>query len=400
MNHITKSFFLFALVVAIASCGGGGKEKGKLGDKKAELEKLKKEQKVLNEKIATLVTEIGQLDSTAVKAKLVNVETIGGGTFNHYIDLQGKIDAKNTAYVAPKMPGVVRAIYVQKGSFVRKGQTILKLDDAVARQQVAAAAQQTGAIRSQLNLAKTSLQRQQTLWDNNIGTEMQVIQAKANVETITSQLRAAEAQVGMAREQLDFSNVRADISGVIDQVNVRVGEQFTGVTATGPQISIVNTSVLKLMVQVPETYISSVNVGTPIVITLPDANNRVINSKVSVASKLIDPVSRTFTIEANVPSDPAIRANQIAKVQLQEYSRGNAITVPLNTLQTDQEGKYVMVAVTENKNLVARKKRVITGNLSGDRLEIKSGLSAGDQIITQGVESVYEGQVITTQPLL
>ncbi len=400
MNHITKSFLLLALVVAIASCGGGAKEKGKLGDKKAELEKLKKEQKVLNEKIATLVTEIGQLDSTAVKAKLVNVETIGGGTFNHYIDLQGKIDAKNTAYVAPKMPGVVRAIYVQKGSFVRKGQTILKLDDAVVRQQVAAAAQQTGAIRSQLNLAKTSLQRQQNLWENNIGTEMQVIQAKANVETITSQLRAAEAQVGMAREQLDFSNVRADISGVIDQVNVRVGEQFTGVTATGPQISIVNTSVLKLMVQVPETYISSVNVGTPIVITLPDANNRVINSKVSVASKLIDPVSRTFTIEANVPSDPAIRANQIAKVQLQEYSRGNAITVPLNTLQTDQEGKYVMVAVTENKNLVARKKRVITGNLSGDRLEIKSGLSAGDQIITQGVESVYEGQVITTQPLL
>ena len=327
------------------------------------------------------------------------METIGGGTFNHYIDLQGKIDAKNTAYVAPKMPGVVRAIYVQKGSFVRKGQTILKLDDAVARQQVAAAAQQTGAIRSQLNLAKTSLQRQQNLWDNNIGTEMQVIQAKANVETITSQLRAAEAQVGMAREQLDFSNVRADISGVIDQVNVRVGEQFTGVTATGPQISIVNTSVLKLMVQVPETYISSVNVGTPIVITLPDANNRVINSKVSVASKLIDPVSRTFTIEANVPSDPAIRANQIAKVQLQEYSRGNAITVPLNTLQTDQEGKYVMVAVTENKNLVARKKRVITGNLSGDRLEIKSGLSAGGQIITQGVESVYEGQDITTPPL-
>jgi len=400
MNYITKSIFLFALVIAIFSCGGGGKEKGKLGDKKTQLEKLKKEQKALNEKIADLVTEIGQLDSTAVKAKLVSIETIGGGSFTHYIDLQGKIDAKKTAYVAPKMPGVVRAIYVQKGTFVRKGQTILKLDDAVARQQVAAAQQQTGAIKSQLNLAKTTLQRQQNLWDNNIGTEMQVIQAKANVETTTSQLKAAEAQVAMAREQLNFSNVQADISGVIDQVDVRVGEQFTGATANGPQISIVNTSLLKLVVQVPETYISSVNVGTPIVITLPDANNRKINSTVSVASKLIDPTSRTFIIEANVPSDPAIRANQVAKVQIQDYSRGNAITIPLNTLQTDQDGKYVMVAVTENKRLVAQKKRVITGSLSGDRLEIKSGLSAGDQIITQGVESVYEGQVITTNPQL
>lgn len=399
MQRIFKTIFIFSLVVFMAACGGA-KQKGKLGDKKVELEKLKKEQKQLSDRIAALVEEIEQLDSTAVTAKLVTLETVGGGAFNHYIDLQGKIDAKKTAYVAPKMPGVVRAIYVQKGNYVNKGQTLLKLDDAIARQQVTAAQQQTGVIKAQLNLAKTALQRQQNLWDNNIGTEMQVIQAKTNVETLTSQLRAAEAQVNLAREQLNFSNVKADISGTIDEVNVRVGEQFTGVSATGPQISIVNTSVLKLVVQVPETYIGSVKVGTPIVVTLPDANNRTINTTASVVSKLIDPSSRTFTVEANVPSDPSIRANQIAKVQIQEYSRGDAITIPLNTLQTDQEGKYVMVAVPENNKLVARKKRVIAGNLSGDRLEIRSGLSAGDRVIAQGVESVYEGQVITTEPLL
>lgn len=331
----------------------------------------------------------------------MSIETVGDGTFNHYIDLQGKIDAKNTAYVAPRgMGGVVRALYVKIGDYVRAGQTVAKLDDAVARQQLAAASQQTGTIRAQLKLAQTTYERVKNLWSNNIGTEMQVVQAKAQVETLTSQLRAAEAQVGMAREQVNFSNVKAGISGMVDQVNVRVGEQFTGVTAAGPQISIVNTSVLKLLVEVPETYIETVHVGTPLVITLPDANNRVINSKVSVVSKLINPSTRTFTVEASVPTDPAIRANQVAKVQIQEYSRGNAITVPLNTLQTDQEGKYVMVAVMENKKLVARKKRVIAGNLSGDRLEIKSGLSAGDQVITQGVESVYEGQVVTTQALL
>ncbi len=400
MKHILKTFFFVILVIAIASCGGG-KEKGKLGDKKAELEKLKTEQKALNEKIAKLVTEIEQLDSTAVKAKLVTVETVGGGAFSHYIDLQGKIDAKNTAYIAPRgAPGVVRALYVKKGDYVRKGQTVAKLDDAIARQQLTAASQQTGTIRAQLNLAKTTHDRVKNLWANNIGTEMQVIQAKAQVETLTSQLRAAEAQVGMAREQLRMTNVTADISGTIDQVNVRVGEIFMGVAGTAPQISIVNTSLLKLLVEVPETYIGSVRVGTPIVITLPDANNRIINSSVSVVSKLINPSTRTFTVEANVPPDPNLVANQVAKVQVQEYTRNNAITIPLNTLQTDQEGKYVMVAVMENKKLVARKKRVIPGSLSGDRLEIKSGLSAGDQIITKGVENVYEGQVVTTQPLV
>ena len=400
MQHILKSILFLSLVLVMVSCGGG-KEKGKLGDKKAELEKLKKEQKALNDKIIKLVAEIEELDSTAVKAKLVSLETVGGGAFSHYIDLQGKIDAKNTAYVAPRgMGGVVRALYVKQGDYVRKGQAIAKLDDAVARQQLNAAQQQTGTIRAQLNLARTTYERVKNLWDNNIGTEMQVIQAKAQVETLTSQLRAAEAQVGMAREQVNFSNVTASISGVIDQVNVKVGEQFVGATAAGPQITIVNTSVLKLVVQVPETYINSVNTGTPIVVTLPDANNRIINTTISVASKLIDPASRTFTIEANIPSDASIRANQIAKVQIQEYSRGDAITIPVNTLQTDQEGKYVMVAVTENKRLVARKKRVIAGNLAGERLEIRSGLSKGDQIITQGVESVYEGQVVTTEPLL
>lgn len=396
MKYMIKPVFFIALVVAIASCGGG-KQKGQLGDKKAELEKLKKEQKEVNDKISKLETEIGLLDPASVNSKLVTVEAVGTSSFSHFIELQGKVDAKNTAYVAPKGPGgVVRALYVKKGDYVRKGQTVAKLDDAIARQQMVAASQQTGTIRAQLKLAQTTYERVKNLWANNIGTEMQVIQAKAQVETLSAQLRAAEAQVGLAREQVNFSNVTASISGVIDQVNVRVGEQFTGMSAVGPQITIVNTSVLKLLVQIPETYIDKVRTGSPIIVTLPDANDRIINTTISVVSKLIDPASRTFYAEANLPSDASIRANQIAKVQIQDYSRGSAITIPVNTLQTDQQGKYVLVAVNENKKLIARKKRVIVGELNGDRLEIKSGLNAGDQLITQGFESLYEGQVVTT----
>ncbi len=185
---------------------------------------------------------------------------------------------------------------------------------------------------------------------------MQVIQAKANVDQLNAQLRAAEAQAGSAREQLGFTNVVADISGTLDQVNVRVGEAFVGMMGTTPQLSIVNTGVLKLHVNVPETYIDRVKTGSPLVVTLPDANNKIIKTTASVVSKLIDPASRSFYVEANVPSDPAIRANQIAKVQIQDYSRPDAITVPVNTLQTDQTGKYVLVAIKEGNKLVARKK--------------------------------------------
>ncbi|MCD2426097.1 efflux RND transporter periplasmic adaptor subunit [Niabella pedocola] len=391
----TLTITAFALV--LYSCGGG-KEKGKAGDLKAKIEKLKAEQKKNNDELAKLEAELGKLEPNTVKAKFVSIQPVGSNAFDHYIDLQGKIDAKNSAYVAPKgMGGVVRAIYVKQGDRVGKGQTLAKLDDAVQRQQVIAAEQQTGQIKAQLKLAQTTYERQQNLWANNIGAEIQVIQAKTNVDALTSQLRAAEAQIQQAREQLSYTNVKADISGVIDQVNVKVGEAFVGMAGAVPQISIVNTSVLRLVVNVPETYIDRIKVGSPLKITLPDAGNKEIAAKASVVSKLIDPTTRSFYVEAAVPQDPSIRANQLAKVQIQDYSSNDAITVPVNTLQSDEEGKFVLVAVKEGNNLVARKKRVVVGELYRDKLEIKSGLADGDQLITEGFQSLYDGQVVTTQ---
>ncbi|GAB3005685.1 efflux RND transporter periplasmic adaptor subunit [Niabella terrae] len=399
MRAILKLSTLLIFALALASCGGGKKEeRSKLNDKKTELQKLKGEQQKLNEQINKLQDEIAVLDPSSVKAKLVSVEQIGESAFNHFIDLQGKVDARKTAYVAPRngQGGIVRAIYVKQGDRVRRGQALLKLDDAIPRQQAVAANQQVATVKAQLDLAKTTYQRQKNLWDNNIGAEMQVIQAKATVEQLTAQLKAAEAQAATAKEQLSFSTVTADIDGTVDQVNIRVGEMFTGMSTSGPQISIVNTSQLKLIVDVPENYIDRVQQGSPLVVTLPEANNRTINTRASVVSKLINPSSRTFYVEANLPADKSIRANQIAKVQIQDYSRDEAITIPVNTLQTDEKGKYVLVAVTENGKLVARKKSIIVGELYGERLEVKSGLAIGDKIITEGFQSLYDGQVITT----
>ncbi|WP_018629901.1 efflux RND transporter periplasmic adaptor subunit [Niabella aurantiaca] len=390
----TLTITAFALV--LYSCGGG-KEKGKVGDLKAKIEKLKAEQKKNNDELTKLETELAKLEPNTVKAKFVTIQPIGSDAFNHYIDLQGKIDAKNSAYVAPKgAGGVVRAIYVKQGDHVRKGQTVLKLDDAVQRQQVIAAEQQTGQIKAQLKLAQTTYERQKNLWANNIGAEIQVIQAKTNVDALTSQLRAAEAQVKQAKDQLSYTNVTTDISGTVDQVNVRVGEVFSGGGLLA-QIVIINTSVLRLVVNVPETYIDRIKVGTPLKITLPDAGNKEISAKASVVSKLIDPTTRSFYVEAAVPQDPSIRANQLAKVQIQDYSSGDAITVPVNTLQTDEEGKFVLVAAKEGSNLVARKKRVVVGELYRDKLEIRSGLANGDQLITEGFQSLYDGQIVTTE---
>ena len=396
MQKILTITLSVSLVLLMAACGGSAKDaKGDLGDKKAELEKLKKQQKEVNDKIVKLEEEIAKVDSSAgVKAKLVALSTVGADTFTHFIDLQGKIDAQNVAFAAPRgQGGLVRAVYVKQGDVVRKGQVLLKLDDAVQRQQVVAAEQQISGLASQVEQAKSIYQRQQNLWKENIGTEVQVLNAKTSLDALQSQLNAAKANVELAREQLNFTNVSAEISGTVNQVNIRAGEVFT---AGAQQIQIVNTGDLKVLVQVPENYLERVNVGTNLRITLPESGNKVINTKVSVASKLIDPVSRAFYIEGRVPADKGLRPNQIALVQIQDYKAPNALTIPVNTLQNDEKGKFVLVAASENGKLVARKKAITTGELYGEKLEVKSGLQPGDKIISDGFQGLYDGQIITT----
>lgn len=379
-------FITIGLSMVMASCGSSDRSNKPVNAKKAELAKLKSEQENIDKKISDLEAEIAKLDPSSVKAekaKLVTITALESAPFTHYIDLQGKVDADNISYVAPRgNPGVARAIYVKKGDVVRKGQLLLKLDDALVRQQIATA-------QTQLTFAKDIYQRRKNLWDQKIGAEIDLINAKNNVDI-------AENQIKVLQEQLGFTNVYADMNGVVDELNVRVGEIFTGTTVAGPQIRLVNTSSLKAVVQVPEAYQESVKVGSVVKITLPELNNKVVTGKVHVAGKLIDPATRAFYIEVKLPVDRDLRPNQIAMAQIQDYAVQSVITIPVNTLQTDEKGKYVLVAVNEQGKLVAKKRAVTIGQTYSDQIEIKSGLQQGDQLITDGFQSLYDGQLITT----
>jgi multidrug efflux pump subunit AcrA (membrane-fusion protein) len=132
-------------------------------------------------------------------------------------------------------------------------------------------------------------------------------------------------------------------------------------------------------------------------VVLPDQNNHTITATVNVAGKVIDPNNRSFTIEAKIPANANLKPNQVAKVRIKDYGNSNAITIPVNTLQNDETGKYVLVAVNEGGRLVARKRTVTVGELYGDRLEVKSGLQPNDELITEGFQSLYDGQLITTK---
>lgn len=372
---------IITAALTLAACGG---KKNPLAEKKAELDKLKNEQTALADKITKLQAEIVKLDPSAKeeKPKLVALAAIQPATFTHYIDLQGKIESENIAYVTPRNGGgQVKAIYVKKGDYVKKGQLLLKLDDAVAKRQIA-------QIETQLAYAKDIYNRRNNLWKENIGAEVDLIGAKNQVDQV-------QRQMDLAKEQLGFANVYAEMNGVADEVTIRVGEVFSGTIATG-YIKIVNTENLKVITQVPENYIGRVSTGDNIVITLPDAG-KTVNAKINLVGQQIDPMSRTFYVEAHLPSGKDFKPNQIALAKIQDYSANNAITVPMNTVQTDEKGKFVLVAVTEGKKMVARKKTITLGELYGDKAEIKSGLAANDQLIVDGFQSLYDGQPITTK---
>lgn len=380
-------YWLIIIAFLAASCGNAKKdESAELNDKKAKLEKLKGEQQSVNDEIAKLEAEIAKIDTSAArpeKAKLVEIQPIATDSFSHFIELQGRVDTKNISYVAPPngQGGIVKALYVTQGQPVRKGQVLARLDDQLIRQQI-------DPLQVQLSTAEDTYKRTKNMYDQGVGTYQQVLNAQTQVESLRK-------QIGIVQRTAALMTVTAPTSGVADQVNVRVGEMFTSASPT-PQIRIINTSDLKVVTQVPENYLSKVAVGTSLEVFFPELK-RTVKTKVNVVSKFIDPASRSFYIEAKIPADPSFKPNQIAMVKIRDYSNNGAITIPVNTLQNDEKGKFVMVAANEKGKMIARKRTILVGELYNDQLEVKSGLQAGDVLITEGFQGLYDGQAITTQ---
>jgi len=401
MKYMIKFSLVTLLIVTLAACGSSAKDKkGDVNDMKTKLEKLKKDKNEMDAEIRNLEAAIAKADPTAAQQikKLVSVDSLRVQDFSHYIELQGKIDADNIAYVAPSgQGGQVKAVYVQLGSRVGKGQLILKLDDAVARQQVISAQQQTGVLKARLAQAQTVYERYQNLWKQNIGAEIQVINAKADVDALQSQLNAANSQVRQAQEMANMSNVHAQISGVIDEMNVRPGEFFSPQTAAQPGmgIRIVNTGNLKIVTAVPDNYVGRVVKGDKVLVEVANSGKAPIQTTISTVGASIDAKTRSFTIEAKLPSDPALKPNQTAVMKILDYSAKAVVVVPVNVVQTDDKGKYVYVMEKEGDKMVARKKLVNVGEIYDGKIEIKSGLSGGETIITQGYQTVYDGQTVT-----
>lgn len=400
MQKITTLSLMIIFMTVASSCGNTDKKEGSLNDKKAELEKLKSDKSKLDDKMSALEKDIAKLDTSAgskQEAKLVAITPVTLQDFKHYLDLQGSVDSRSISYITPSnQGGQIKSILVKQGDQIHKGQLVLKLDNSVAIENVNAVRQQTGSIKAQLDLAKSVYERQKNLWEQHIGTEVQLLQDKTNVESLENQLKTLHAQIASAQALANQANVYSDVNGVVDEITAHVGETFNGNPLQGGYIKIVNKSDLKITVTIPENYATRIAKGTAVKVEVPDVNKS-FNTTISFISQSIGATTRGFAAEAKVPAGMLLRPNQIAIVKILDYSASNVPVINVNTLQNDEEGKFVLVAAKEGDKLIARKRQVVIGQTYGDQVEIKQGLQAGDQLITQGYQTIYDGQLITTK---
>lgn len=376
---------LFILTIFWISCGKQVEVNAGLDAKLKELETLKQQHAEISAKMDSVQAEIIRLDpSRGVRPKLVTTATITPEGFNHYIDLQGTVSSTNTSYVAPRngMGGYVKQVYVKAGQSVKKGQLLLKLDDQVLRQGIE-------TTRTQLALAKNVYDRTKNLWDQNIGTEVQLLSAKTNMETLENQIKLQE-------EQLKTYLVYADQNGIADIVNIKVGELFTGMSAAGPQIQIVNNSKLSVNIEIPENYTGKIKQGATVLVEIP-AVGKTFKASIDRLSQSINPSSRGFTAECNIPATAGVKPNMSAYTKILNHTNSKAMVIPVNIIQSDEKGKYVYVLVSKDGKNIAAKKSVVIGQLYDDNIEILSGLNTGDAVIIQGYQNLYEGQVIENQ---
>ena len=376
-----KQFLLICTLFLIAACSGNKEENKDLAGKKAELEKLTKERDAIAAKITTLETEIQKMSGNTAteKTKLVEVTELINQDFSHYIELQGKITTENVSYVTPRgMGGQVKSIYVKEGDNVKKGQLLMKLEDGIIQQNIK-------QVESQLSFAKNIFQRQENLWKEGIGTEVQYLSAKNNVESLDKQL-------DLVKEQLSTTSVYAQVSGIVEDVNIRVGETFMG--SPMASITIVNPSAMKAVVDVPENYVSKIRKGMPVVINVPDLNQS-FNSSISLISETINVTSRSFVAESKIGGNGNLKPNQIAIVKILDHEAKNAIVIPVETVQSDEKGKYVYVATQEGNKTVARKRVITIGEFYDELIEVNAGLATSDKLITKGYQGLYDGQLIS-----
>ena len=373
MNLNKLSLILFALI--LFSC----EQTDEIEAKKGELTEAKEQLFTLKSKISKLERELVELGVVEVNTHLtlVSTITINQKPFYHHVDIRGAVQSRNNVLISAETPAAVQNILVSEGQQVRKGQLLITQDGEVLSRTIK-------ELESSLELATTMYERQNKLWEQNIGTEVQYLEMKNRKESL-------ELKLATTRSQLSKTRIKAPFNGVIDMIDVRVGEMAQpGI----PIIRLVSMSNMYIKADVSESFIGKFRRGQEVKVHFP-STDYTIQSKISSIGQVINPNNRTFEIEIIIPANGAkVKPNMITVLTLADYANENAMVVPTNIIQSDRMGKYAFKVEEEEGNSVVRRVDIEPGITYGNETEIKQGLSGGETLVLKGGIGLTEGGIV------
>ncbi|MCO6465943.1 MAG: efflux RND transporter periplasmic adaptor subunit [Bradyrhizobiaceae bacterium] len=365
-----------AAVVLLTSCGSNNNPSDLKQSPKEQLDAYRAQRAQLDEKIKKLEAALGSTSTNGNKAHVTTITTTKA-PFDHFVVVKGTVDSKSSVVVAAKMAGQLVSLNVRDGQQVSKGQVLAEIDAELIKRGM-------DEVTTQLDFARSLFHKQERIYQQKAGSEIQYLQAKTNME-------ALEKKLETLKEQLSLTIIKAPTSGFVDNVQPTAGEV---VMAGVPMMTIVNTSNMEVVSDVSEKYVSSISVGDRVKIAFPELGDTVLTT-VATISKGINPVSRTFRVTIPLRSVPAgLKPNSTCDLSITDVTVQNAVTVPLESIVRHGSEEFVFVI----EDGVARKKTIKTNLVSGASVEVVSGLGANEQVVVRGATNLTDGQRVVVVP--
>ncbi|MBT4825570.1 MAG: efflux RND transporter periplasmic adaptor subunit [Bacteroidetes bacterium] len=345
---------------------------------KTQKEKKLKSLNALKLELNQINTAISDLDPSE-KLALISMFEVKPENFEHYIDIQANIKTRQNVLLYPEYNGTLKRVYVAEGQKVKKGKLLAQIDDAGLKNQLE-------QLEIQAKLSKTTYERTQRLWDQNIGSEMQLLQTKANYE---SQLKS----IAQLKKQLQRTQILAPFSGTIDEIVANTGANL--LPGQTPVMRIVNLQQMYTEASVPERYLREVKKGTSAKVSIPMLD-REYSTTIRQTGNFINPNNRSFRVETPLPNpDEMIKPNLSCKLKINDYSNPQALMIPLRIVKENALGKkYIFKLKPDGKDQVYRTQQIFVqlGKKSSDKIEVLEGLQAGDLLVDEGATIVENNQ--------
>ncbi|SRR6056297_32262 len=381
MNTIDLRFVLIMLLMGTVGACSSDADTTENTEDLASLKNLQKEKRAelkdLEDELNNLEDRIQKLDTNQTrKLPTVRLDTLVRYDFNHYVEVQGTVQSRDEVSATAELGGRITAIFIEEGDHVKEGQIVARLDDATLQAQKA-------EVESQLSLARDIFDRQKQLWEKEIGSEVQYLQAKNNKENLEKRLQTLEVNLAKTK-------IRAPKSGVVDQLLLKSGE----FASPGLPIAvIIDHRRLKVVMEVPENYLGRAQEGDTITLNFPNIDEKRW-AIISLVGSRINPRNRTFTAEALLTADPAglIRPNMLVTALINDYSEPDVIQVPINMVQQEIGGnEFVFIkGIRSDGQAVAVKQTIELGRVFKGQAVVKTGLEEGQILLLEGARNLRD----------